>query len=72
MREHKVRGLKLEVRVPELDTSMLIIPADHVKNGAERYVILNRTAKSVIEACRGEQKISCSRPKPATLSGRTW
>jgi len=45
-----------EVQVPELETSVFIIPADHVKNGAERYVVLNRTAKSVIEACRGEHK----------------
>jgi len=57
-REHEVCGLKWEweVQVPELETSVFIIPADHVKNGAERYVVLNRTAKSVIEACRGEHK----------------
>ncbi len=57
-REHEVCGLRWdwEVRVPELDTSVFIIPANHVKNGAERYVVLNRQAKSVIEACRGEHK----------------
>jgi integrase len=55
-REHEVCTLRWrwEVRVPELDTSVFIIPADHVKNGMERYVVLNRTAKSVIETCRGE------------------
>ena len=57
-REHEVCGLRWEweVQVPELETSVFIIPADHVKNGAERYVVLNRTAKSVIEACRDEHK----------------
>jgi integrase len=55
-REHEVCRLRWdwEVQVPELETSLFIIPADHVKNGIERYVVLNRTAKSVIEACRGE------------------
>ncbi len=55
-REHEVCGLRWdwEVQVPELETSVFIIPAEHVKNGAERYVVLNGTAKSVIEACRGE------------------
>src|ERR1700733_11269743 len=55
-REHEVCGLRWdwEVQVPEPETSAFIIPADQVKNGAERYVVLNRTAKSVIEACRGE------------------
>jgi integrase len=40
--------------VPELDTSVFIIPRDFVKNGLDRYVVLNRIAKSVIESCRGE------------------
>ena len=57
-REHEVCGLRWdwEVRIPELETSVFIIPADHVKNGAARYVVLNRTAKAVIEACRGEHE----------------
>jgi integrase len=55
-REHEVCTLRWswEVRVPELDTSVFIIPRDHVKNGLERFVVLNRIAKSVIEGCRGE------------------
>ena len=54
-REREVCGLRWdwEVRVPELDTSVFIIPPEHVKNGLERYVVLNRVAKSVIDACRG-------------------
>ena len=43
-----------EVRVPELDTSVFIIPADRVKNGEERLVVLNRVARSVIDGVRGE------------------
>lgn len=43
-----------EVRVPELKTSVFIIPGLRVKNGAERLVVLNRIASSVIESVRGE------------------
>lgn len=43
-----------EVSVPELSTSVFIIPADRVKNGEDRLLILNRVAKSVIEEVRGE------------------
>ena len=55
-REHEVCGLRWEweVQVPELETSVFTIPAYHVTNGAERYVVLDRTAKSVIETCRHE------------------
>jgi integrase len=54
-REQEVCGLRWahEVKVPELDTSVSIIPADRIKNGEERLVVLNRVAKSVIEAQRG-------------------
>lgn len=40
-REHEVCSLRWrwEVRIPELDTSVFIIPADYVKNGIERYVV---------------------------------
>ena len=54
-REQKVCQLKWEqeVRVPELNTSVFLIPADQVKNGEERLVVLNRVAKSVVESLRG-------------------
>jgi site-specific recombinase XerC len=42
-----------EVKVPELETSVFVVPADRVKNGEERLVVLNRVAKSVIDAQRG-------------------
>ncbi len=54
-REQEVCTLKweYEVKVPELDTSVFIIPGENVKNGDERLVVLNRVAKSVIESQRG-------------------
>jgi integrase len=42
-----------EVQVPELKTSVFIIPGRLVKNGDERLVVLNRIAKSVVESVRG-------------------
>ena len=55
-REQEVCGLhwKWEVRIPELSTSVFIIPGDRVKNGEEQLVVLNRIARSVIEEVRGE------------------
>ncbi len=41
------------MKVPELDTSVFIIPGDKVKNAQDRLVVLNRVAKSVIEGQRG-------------------
>lgn len=55
-REQEVCGLtwEWEVPVPELNTSVFIIPGQRVKNGEERLVVLNRVARSVIEEVRGE------------------
>jgi integrase len=57
-REQEVCGLRwdYEVPVPELGTSVFIIPGDRVKNGEERVVVLNRVAKSVIDSLRGQHK----------------
>ena len=52
MPERKARGD--EDKLPELDTPVFIIPGERVKNGDERLVVLNRVAKSVIEAQRGK------------------
>jgi integrase len=43
-----------EVAVPELGTSVFIIPRWRVKNGQDRVVVLNRTAQSVVDARRGK------------------
>ncbi len=55
LREQEVVNLRWswEIRVPELDTSVFMIPREYVKNGLDRCVVLNRIAKSVIESCRG-------------------
>ena len=55
LREQEVCGLKwdFEVKVPELDTSVFIIPGERVKNGEERLVVLNGIAKSVVESVPG-------------------
>ena len=54
-RDGEVCGLRWdwEVDVPELGTTVFIIPGSRVKNGDERLVVLNRVALSVIEARRG-------------------
>jgi integrase len=43
-----------EVQVPELETSVFMVPGQLVKNGDERLVALNSIAASVIEARRGK------------------
>ena len=57
-----------EVKVPELDTSVLIIPGRHIKNGDDRLVVLNRTASSVVNAQRGMHPthVFTYRGKPVT------
>ena len=46
-RDEEVCGLQWawEVAVPELGTSVLVIPANRVKNGKTRLVVLNRVAQ---------------------------
>ena len=43
-----------EVKVPELDTSVFIIPGRHIKNGDDRLIVLNRIASSVVNDQRGK------------------
>lgn len=54
-REQEVCQLRWdwEVEVPELDTSVFIIPRSWVKNKEDRIVVLNDTARSVIDGQRG-------------------
>ena len=58
-REQEVCGLKWdwEVDIPELDVSVFLIPGDRVKNGEDRLVVLNRTARSIIESVRGDHPV---------------
>jgi integrase len=46
-----------EVEVQELSTSVFIIPGERVKNGHDRLVVLNRVARSVIDARRGSDPV---------------
>jgi len=43
-----------EVQVPQLKTTVFMVPGSEVKNGDERLVVLNEVAQSVIEAQRGQ------------------
>jgi integrase len=54
-REQEVCTLRWEweVNVPELNTSVFIIPGQNVKNREDRLVMLNQVASSVIEEVRG-------------------
>jgi integrase len=54
-RDSEICSLRWEwmVEVPELGTSVFIVPGKGVKNGEERLVVLNRIARSVIESRRG-------------------
>jgi integrase len=42
-----------EVKVPQLETFVFIVPGSFVKNGDERLIVLNDVAKRVVDACRG-------------------
>ena len=58
-REQEVCELRWEweIEVPELGTSVFLIPEEKVKNGEERLVVLNSVAKSVIENLRGQHPV---------------
>lgn len=54
-REREVVQLRWdwEVKVPELETTVFILPESLTKNGEERIVVLNDIARRVIEEARG-------------------
>jgi integrase len=43
-----------EVKIPELYTSVFVIPGAGVKNGEDRLIVLNKTALSVINEVRSQ------------------
>ncbi|MFC1366608.1 MAG: site-specific integrase [gamma proteobacterium symbiont of Phacoides pectinatus] len=55
-REQEICQLKWEweYRVPELDTSVFVLPASVTKNKEERVVPLNAVSRSIIESQRGK------------------
>lgn len=45
------------MKIPELDTSVFVIPSGSVKIGEARLVVLNRIAKSDVESVRGDHPV---------------
>jgi integrase len=43
----------MEVPVPELNTSIFIIPGEMIKNSLDRLVVLNRVAMGIVNELRG-------------------
>ncbi|MGO9120725.1 MAG: tyrosine-type recombinase/integrase [Desulfomonilaceae bacterium] len=54
-REAEVCNLRWdwEEEIPQLNTSVFVLPATRVKNGEERLVVLNSVARAVIDEVRG-------------------
>ena len=76
-RDQEVCNLRWEweVAVPELDTSVFLIPAHRVKNRQDRLVVLNRIAQQVVEEVRGIHPVYVFtyRGKPLKrMNDRTW
>ena len=69
-RDSEVCGLRWEweVPVPEFTTTVFDIPGQHVKNGDNRLVVLNRVALSVVGKLRGRHPthVFTYRGKPVT------
>lgn len=43
-----------EIKIPQLGTSVFLLPGDVVKNEEDRLVVLNRVASSIIESQRDQ------------------
>src|SRR5208283_4586455 len=64
-----------EVNIPELRTTVFIIPKEKVKNREDRLVVLNSIAGSVIEEVRGihEEYVFTYKGKPLQrIYNRAW
>jgi integrase len=55
-REQEVCGLRWdwEEQIPELGASVFVIPGTQTKNREDRVVVLNRVARSIVDAQRGK------------------
>jgi integrase len=58
LRQAEVVNLRWEweVEIPELGASIFVIPREHTKLQLDRYVVLNRVARSIIASCRGKHR----------------
>jgi len=64
-----------EFQLPELDTSVFIVPKEKVKNREDRLVVLNSIARAVIEEVRGdhEEYVFAYKGKPIQrMYNRAW
>ena len=64
-----------EVPVPELGTSVFIVPGKFVKNADDRLIVLNRVARSVVEGQRGLHRshVFAYKGKPMTrMLNKGW
>ena len=59
-RDQEICSLKWEweVKIPELNTSVFVIPGGRVKNGEDRLVVLNKAVQDVIDEARGKHSES--------------
>ena len=76
-REGDVCGLQwdFEIDVPELETSVFLIPGDQVKNREDRLIVLNEYAKSVVDSVRGQNAdyVFSYKGKPVkTINNSGW
>lgn len=66
---------RYEVRIPELDTSVFIVPRELVKNREDRLIVLNQIAMKVVDEQRGihSTHVFTYRGNPvSTMNGRAW
>ena len=64
-----------EIKIPELNTSVFVIPGGKVKNGEDRLVVLNKIARSVIDEVRGQhgEQVFTYNGRPLTrMSNSAW
>lgn len=72
-----------EIEVPELGTSVFLIPGDFggrtensgVKNGEDRLIVLNDVARSVVDSCRGKHstRVFSYKGKPVgSMNNSAW
>jgi integrase len=64
-----------EIPVPELETSVFLVPKEAVKNRQDRLIVLNSIARAVIEEVRGEHPefVFTHRGKPLRqMCQRAW
>jgi integrase len=76
-REQEVVQLRWdwEIAIPELKTSVFVVPRELVKNKTDRLIVLNRVARSVIDRLRREHpsRVFTYRSRPVKrIGGSGW